>query len=368
MQNCKQTEIKDNSSKDLLENKSITSMKRPRKEFKPPKNGEKYILDLIERLKRSWAAGVPLSEGDNFVSREEVLFMVSRSVDIMKNESTVLELSVSDSKKEKLTVIGDTHGQFYDLLTIFKNNGMPSKDNIYLFNGDYVDRGPFSFQVIFLLLCLKSIFPNFIFLLRGNHESEQMNKSYGFFDEIVCKYDREVVAWFWRAFRCLPLAAEVSHFQKEGFFRTLVVHGGICVAERYEELRTLNRIDFNRLSTKKKELVLDILWSDPQKAGGRKKNRARGAGSRFGPDETRRFLETHKFDLLVRSHQVKKKGFSFDHDNLCLTLFSCPNYCDRHANKGAYLVFSSDSKRPMIVQFSAVDHPPLTTRAFSSKL
>lgn len=78
----------------------------------------------------------------------------------------------------KITVCGDVHGQFYDLVdSIFAGNGMPSAENPYVFNGDFVDRGSFSVEVILLLLSLKVACPESIYLTRGNHESINMNKS-----------------------------------------------------------------------------------------------------------------------------------------------------------------------------------------------
>ena len=71
-----------------------------------------------------------------------------------------------------ITVCGDTHGQFYDLLKIFELNGMPSASNPYVFNGDFVDRGSFSFEVIITLLAFKAWDTNFMHITRGNHESK----------------------------------------------------------------------------------------------------------------------------------------------------------------------------------------------------
>ena len=80
----------------------------------------------------------------------------------------------------RLTVCGDTHGQYYDVLNIFELNGFPSKNNPYLFNGDFVDRGSFSVEVILTLLLFKMSDPDCIHLHRGNHETKNMNKIYGF--------------------------------------------------------------------------------------------------------------------------------------------------------------------------------------------
>ncbi|KAH0487999.1 MAG: uncharacterized protein KVP18_000512 [Porospora cf. gigantea A] len=73
-------------------------------------------------------------------------------------------------------VCGDIHGQFYDLALIFENHGLPSRENPYLFNGDFVDRGNYSLECILTLLALKVMDPQCLYLNRGNHETTSMNK------------------------------------------------------------------------------------------------------------------------------------------------------------------------------------------------
>lgn len=88
----------------------------------------------------------------------------------------------------KFTICGDIHGQFYDLMNIFKINGLPSPSNPYLFNGDFVDRGSFSVECIFTLFAFKLLYPEHFFLSRGNHESYNMNQMYGFSGIIVISF------------------------------------------------------------------------------------------------------------------------------------------------------------------------------------
>jgi serine/threonine-protein phosphatase 5 len=120
----------------------------------------------------------------------------------------------------RLTVCGDIHGQYYDLLHIFSQNGLPSPTNMYLFNGDFVDRGSFSVECILVLLSFKLLYPNALYMTRGNHETISMNKVYGFEGEVKAKYSDLTFKLFTEIFDALPLGHLIMD-------KILVVHGGL---------------------------------------------------------------------------------------------------------------------------------------------
>ena len=277
---------------------------------------------------------------------------------LLRTLPTLVRVDVPDGAH--ITVCGDVHGQFYDLLHIFELNGEPSPTNPYLFNGDFVDRGSFSAEVVLTLFAYKLLYPAHVHLARGNHETADMNKLYGFYGEIAAKYGDPMRDLFAEVFCALPLAHVLNG-------RVFVVHGGIPSGPTplaLADVAALNRFRQPPDGGDDHGLMHDLLWSDPQDAPGRSPSR-RGVGYSFGPEYTRAFLDHNGLSLIVRSHEVKPNGFEPAHDGRLVTVFSAPNYCDQMGNKGAYAVFTAPDMVPVYHTFDAVPHPAIKPMAYA---
>ena len=134
----------------------------------------------------------------------EVKELCERAKSILREEMNVQKIPAP------VSIVGDIHGQYHDLVELFRLGG-PAPDTNYLFLGDYVDRGYYSVEVVSLLVCYKTRYPSRIHLLRGNHESRQITQVYGFFDECVRKYGSgNVWKMFTDLFDYLPLTAAIE--------------------------------------------------------------------------------------------------------------------------------------------------------------
>lgn len=318
---------------------------------------QSYCGPIVEEnsiFDKEWIQELVFYLRDQKKVHKKYLWIILKKVkDILKKERNINTISI-EGQIEQVTVCGDIHGQFYDLLNIFEKNGFPTKNKPYVFNGDFVDRGSFSVEVIILLFALKISDAGSIFLNRGNHENVDMNKTYGFEGEVCHKYCSKTFSIFTSVFNILPLAVLISK-------KILVLHGGLFQEEnvKLDDIQKINRNGFIPSGG----LMCDALWSDPSNELGRKPN-MRGISIEFGADVTKKFLQENDLNLLVRSHQVKEEGYEMMHNNQVITIFSAPKYCDSMTNKGAYIIFKTDLK-PDIVQFQAVPHPNIPAMAYA---
>ncbi|KAL4951713.1 serine/threonine-protein phosphatase PP1-1 [Aspergillus filifer] len=314
---------------------------------------------------------------------------------------TVKEYMMEESNIQPVstpvTVCGDIHGQFYDLLELFRvSGGMPgaklaeppkssviTSDDIeppttitdpslrkklknpgtgeandeegaqdvgegetkssgsteiavernFVFLGDYVDRGYFSLETLTLLLCLKAKYPDRVTLVRGNHESRQITQVYGFYEECLQKYGNASV---WKA------CCQVFDFMTLGAIidgRVLCVHGGLS-----PEIRTLDQV---RVVARAQEIphegaFCDLVWSDPDDVETWAVS-PRGAGWLFGDKVADEFCHVNDLTLIARAHQLVNEGYKYHfNNNNVVTVWSAPNYCYRCGNLASVCEINED--------------------------
>ncbi|OCF58232.1 protein phosphatase 5 [Kwoniella mangroviensis CBS 10435] len=296
---------------------------------------------------------------------------------VIEKESTLVEISIPEGVT--CDIIGDTHGQFFDVHNLLSMTTHPSESHYMIFNGDLVDRGSWSVEVALTVFAYKWLYPDYVFINRGNHETNDMNKVYGFEGECKAKLGEMTFKLFADVFTSLPLAVLVSATQppasprsegsqpailSEGKRRFFVCHGGPPVSKDGVTLDEVRKIDRFGRQPGQEGIMCEMLWTDPQEPIGRGPSK-RGVGLGFGPDVTKRWCELNKITAVIRSHEVRADGYAIEHDGLCITVFSCPNYCDSTGNKAAYIRMQSNGSLSYH-QFDAVPHPDVKPMAYSS--
>eukprot|EP01091_Cochliopodium_minus_P010556 TRINITY_DN2823_c0_g1_i1.p1 TRINITY_DN2823_c0_g1~~TRINITY_DN2823_c0_g1_i1.p1 ORF type:complete len:567 (-),score=164.44 TRINITY_DN2823_c0_g1_i1:7-1707(-) len=319
-------------------------------------NGPEAAPD-VEALKKHL-----LNEGR--LSDESIIQLFTSVKNVFQEEPNVLRLNAP------INIMGDIHGQFFDLIALLNSAGDP-KDNQYLFLGDYVDRGCFSCEVAFLLFAYKIAYPRSFYMLRGNHESRYMTTTYTFKSECKHKYNSKVYDEFNFVFDCLPLAAIVE----SNIGSVICLHGGMSPeVNDFEDIENIDR--FTEIPTDGP--LCDIVWSDPIRPRDDlskeemeewreyrwSQNDARGLSYSFGYGVLSFFLEANNLISMIRAHEVQKEGyeelwygFTKEEKKMppLITLFSAPNYCDIYHNKAAYLKLTMEGYE--IGQVSWTDHP-----------
>ncbi|CAD8179739.1 unnamed protein product [Paramecium pentaurelia] len=263
------------------------------------------------------------------ITKNQLLRIVDMCNYHLKNEGNVIYVD------DPLTLVGDIHGQYYDLMKILELGGDPEQ-------GKYI------------------YYPTRVFLLRGNHECKQLTSYFNFRDECLYKYDQEVYEAIMASFDNMPLVALINN-------KFLCLHGGI--SPDLKSLADVERIDRFR-EPPKAGLFCDILWADPVENEELydeihyRGNDTRGCSWFFGEKAVQPFLDNNKFICLIRAHEAQLEGYRLYKYNekikefpQVLTIFSAPNYCDVYNNKAAILKFENCTLN--ISQFGYSQHPYL---------
>ncbi|PNJ64558.1 serine/threonine-protein phosphatase with EF-hands 1 isoform X2 [Pongo pygmaeus] len=240
----------------------------------------------------------------------EVLFETKK---VLKQMPNFTHIQTSPSKE--VTICGDLHGKLDDLFLIFYKNGLPSERNPYVFNGDFVDRGRNSIEILMILCVSFLVYPNDLHLNRGNHEDFMMNLRYGFTKEILHKYKlhgKRILQILEELYAWLPIGTIVDN-------EILVIHGGISETT---DLNLLHRVERNKMKS-----VL------------------------IPPTETNRDHDTdwkhNKVGVTFNAHgRIKTNGSPIEHLTKheweqVVTIFSASNYYEEGSNRGAYIKLCS---------------------------
>ena len=296
-------------------------------------------------------------------------------------------------------IIGDIHGSFHDLLRIIRL--IETSQYKVVFLGDYVDRGAFSLECITLLFSLKLLKPDIYFLLRGNHEFNEMCSHYGFKKEIlnyhnpkkpdyisyehinptiedenylsfedennsahsnedICdsyfanhinincyKYTEKLYDSFMKAFSYLPICSIVNN-------TSLCIHGGLSqLFEKVEDVNTLIQRPVKEFE--ENHLLSDIVWGDPsQEQAQNFSDNPRGRGQLFNGPVVVNFLKRNNLKRLIRGHECVLNGVERLFNDKCITVFSASSYCCDMGNSSGILKLLSKSDDFEVIVFQPI--------------
>ncbi|KAF9891244.1 Serine/threonine-protein phosphatase 2B catalytic subunit alpha [Aspergillus nanangensis] len=285
------------------------------------------------------------------LTEDQALWIIQAGSQILRAEPNLLEMDAP------ITVCGDVHGQYYDLMKLFEVGGDPSETR-YLFLGDYVDRGYFSIECVLYLWSLKIWYPDSLWLLRGNHECRHLTDYFTFKLECKHKYSERIYEACVESFCSLPLAAVMNK-------QFLCIHGGLSPElHTLEDIKAIDR--FREPPTH--GLMCDILWADPLEEFGQEKtgdyfihNSVRGCSYFFSYPAACAFLEKNNLLSIIRAHEAQDAGYRMYRKTRTtgfpsvMTIFSAPNYLDVYNNKAAVLKYENNVMN--IRQFNCTPHP-----------
>jgi Calcineurin-like phosphoesterase len=355
-----------------------------------PSSSSKYVPqklpltsmpDLIpEILKAIEISSVEIEEAEIPALEKEYMELIGdflqhseRKIGLERNmqgpEPAIAAQKDSDSSPPRIVLIGDIHCDFTSLKALLMQLHASEYDyfnqGVFIFLGDYMDRGVSAFETLRLLLHLKKILKDRCTLLRGNHEiillDKDTNEYYspvrpaetiGFLKEYVTRETIEGIRDFYEA---LPYYARIIYPETGESGETgetgetvesgktgktgetgetgktgktwLLVHGGIPKDSNMKDFTPESLQEFtlplknkNKEERKARAFLDAMLWSDPRDVDF--KMNGNSTRFEFGRSQFDSFAEHFGFTHLVRAHEAKENGYEEMYDGKLHTIFS----------------------------------------------
>eukprot|EP00605_Chrysophyceae_sp_TOSAG23-4_P002316 GSChrysophyteH1.ASY1.ANO1.2562.1 assembled CDS len=307
----------------LLTNRILNSMEKA--ERTPGQKIAERFLDICQNS----VANMQYLNSSQFASD---LMVVCEEIEaVFEEEPRVIFL------QSPCYVFGDIHGNLEDL-QFFADNiwkmGMNLTAGKFLFLGDYVDRGMQSLECTAYLFAMKLLYPHKIFMLRGNHETRDVNgweehyAEKSFVRQCKDRFGSHIGTQLWeecnQAFDCLALAAVIDQ-------DIFCIHGGIPrpINEFTNEIQAIMSVPKHEQEWMK-QVAGDCIWSDP--AGDESYcelgddgfgESPRGGGAIcFGSRAIDNFLQTNNLSYIIRAHEAHSQGVSLSKGGRVFTVFS----------------------------------------------
>ena len=317
------------------------------------------------------------------LTEEQALWIIHEGTKVLKAEPNLLEMDAP------ITVCGDVHGQYFDLMKLFEVGGDPAETR-YLFLGDYVDRGYFSIEVSFahsprdvadpvavrslpvvaedlvsqhlVAAARKSRVPAFdrLFHLQTRMQTQVLGKS------LRCVHGIILLSTLGR---CHEQAISMYTWRPESRIAHIGGHKECMSVHRRPDRNTDYRRQIDRFREPPTHgLMCDILWADPLEEFGQEKtgeyyvhNHVRGCSYFFSYPAACNFLEKNNLLSIIRAHEAQDAGYRMYRKTRTtgfpsvMTIFSAPNYLDVYNNKAAVLKYENNVMN--IRQFNCTPHP-----------
>jgi len=275
---------------------------------------------------------------------DNILKIIRTVKNILEPENLLLEFNVKD-EFEEVYVIGDIHGNLETLMKLIEiiNKNDPK---LVIFLGDIVDRGPKQLECLLIILALKILFPLKFYLLRGNHETLEINQRYGFYQDFILRFnDQSKFNEILNIYNVIPICALING-------TVLCLHGGIPQdTDILKKLKGKKCRDFNALIGSVRQGIFQIMWNDPKSGLEGFSDSFRGSGIKlFGNEAFDNFMDYNNLNYLIRAHECFPEGYRWFFNDRLLSIFSSANYRGFYSpNPASYAIIRSNEVVPKLL-------------------